>query len=374
MILTVDDDASVLETVKTVLEKDGFRVETFGDPEKAMEYLAGEEPELIISDVMMPGMGGIDFKEAYSRRFSSRATPFIFLSSLSDTASMVKGLECGVDDYLVKPIIPDFLRAKVRSILARKTRYSISTFHGDLQKMPFVNIIKFCELNGMTGDLEIRSETINTTIKFQAGDMIVDDTDDDFDEVLNKLFDLTSGTFAIYSKTIDYKEIEDSTAEFVEQADKPPVSDKKAMGQLSGVKVGKRLFQIQTEHVVYPENRIVTIVVLDGKIVMKNSSPPLETDDLEEIGKIIKEKHAGVEAEVKGKINSLTQKESEDEESAQERFNRLFEEGFDKYREKDYAGALAVWEEAQKINPGNNTLEINMKIVRKKLKEMEAEP
>lgn len=368
MIISVDDDSSVLEMIKTILESEGYSIETFESVNLCLKVLAEREPELIISDVMMPEMGGFEFKSAYNKKYPGRSTPFVFLSSLSDTDSIVKGLESGVDDYLVKPFVPELLKAKVRSILARKTRYSMSIFYGDIEKMPFANIIKFCELNGMTGEVEFRSETESTTLIFHAGTLIINETDDNFDETLNKLFDLTKGNFVISSQSVDYKEIETSSLDIKENVYKQPSFTQKASGQLSGVKVRDRLFQVQTEHVNYPENCIVTIVVLDGKTVLKSSSPPLETDNLEEIGKIIRLKHADAEREIKEKLNSFFQKvPAEEGQSTQENFNRLFEKGFDKYREKDYVEALAIWEEAKKINPGNNTLDINMKIVKNKL-------
>lgn len=84
-----------------------------------------------------------------------------------------------------------------------------------------------------------------------------------------------------------------------------PQQNNKANGMLSAIKVQDRNFQIQTEHVGYPENCVVTIVVLNGKILMKRSSPPLETGDLKEIENIIKQRHAEVDAEVREKIHSV---------------------------------------------------------------------
>jgi DNA-binding response OmpR family regulator len=366
MIIVVDDDAAVREFVSETLKRQGYEVKTFDDATEALKFIPNKEPELIISDVMMPAMGGFEFREAYSRSYPNRMTPFIFLSSLSETENIVKGLELGADDYLTKPIPPEILVAKVKSHLTRKLRYTTPLFHGDLGKIPFVKVMQFCELKGLTGKVEIDSGEVSGTINFRSGQLEVDQTDDS-DDLIEKLFDLTEGVFVIHSQPVEFQEIETASLESLPQATEAISPLEKPMGLLSGVKLQDKLFQIQTEFVTYPENQVVTIVILDGKSILKRKSPTIASPNKEKLEKLINEQHHAVEQEVNEKINTLTQKKAKSEESSQDKFNALFQQGMDKYLDKDYAGALALWEEAYKIDPTNQLIEMNLKIVRKKI-------
>ncbi len=361
MILVVDDDSSTLAYIEHALGESGYTVETREDSVAALDRLAEEEPELVICDIMMPVMGGFELKEAYNRRFPNRRTPFIFLSSLSDDDTIVRGLDIGADDYLVKPISPKVLKAKVRAALRRTHRRLASTFHGDLEKLPFINLLKFCELKGLTGDVEINGDEVSGRIKFNAGDL---DDSAETEELLGRLYDLGRGAFVIHSRSVDFVEIEEAA---ISRGEEDPTEAEQPMGRLSGVRVRDRLFQVQTEFVSRPTKCVVTIVTLDGKTVLKKSGDVPGQADREEVERLIRRQHLEVEEEVRRKISAALHEKNRTEETQRTRFNRLFDEGYEKYREQDYAGALAVWEEAGRIDPSNKTLEINMKLVRKKL-------
>jgi len=366
VIVLVDDDKAILEIVKEILSVEGYHVVAFESSQKAFENVSKEEPGLVIADVLMPEMGGFEFKEAYSMLFPNRQTPFIFLSSHSDTDTIVHGLDLGADDYLIKPVNAEVLKAKVRSILSRKKRYSVPVFHGDLSKLPFVKILQFCESKALTGEVEISSGASILMLQIRRGDLVLENLDD---SVLEQLYDRMEGRFVIYSQPVDFHDIEDAA---LREPPKPVprLSDReKPMGRLSGVTAKNMLFQVQTEFVTHPSDQVVTIVILDGRVVLKRTklAPPDKTER-KALEKMIEEMHVSVEKEINEKINDLIRKKTESKDTIKEKFTRLFEDGFDKYRERDYIKALELWEAAYALNPADKILETNISILRKKLK------
>jgi len=366
MIFIIDDDIAFTETTGEILSAEGYNVLTFNDATSALEKAVAEEPELILSDIVMPEIAGFEFKEAYSLRFPNRSTPFVFLTSLSDTGSIVRGLDLGADDYLTKPITSDVLKAKVRSVLNRKKRYSVPVFHGDLSKLPFVQLLQFCELKGLTGEIELSGVQGLIKIPMKGGSLLLDKIDD---TLLEQLYDRSEGTFIIYAHPVDFREIEEAGAvKAPAPASSPPLTDKdRPMGKLSGVQVNSKLFQVQTEFITYPDNQVVTIVILDGKVMTtRKALVPPEKIEKKHLEKIIEQQHGAVENEVREKINDLIKKKSEDKGPSKERFTLLFEQGYDAYWEGNYAEALALWEEAHSLNLDDKILETNLGILRKK--------
>ncbi len=117
-ILVIDDENWNLMLVDTVLDDTGYRIITATSGEAALELVAGDRPDAILLDIMMPGMDGY---EVCRRLKSSRRTffiPILLLTALADTESKVKGLEAGADDFLNKPINRIELVTRLRSLLA----------------------------------------------------------------------------------------------------------------------------------------------------------------------------------------------------------------------------------------------------------------
>ncbi len=366
MILIVDDDSVTRKLIQVLLEKEGFRVDSADTGRGALDKLAGEDPELVISDIRMAEMSGFELKEAYNERFPHRSTPFVFLSSLADSASIVKGLDMGADDYLVKPIVPDVLKAKVQAILRRRNVREKAIFEGDLRQMSFIDLLKFSEVKGLTGEVEIKSGKLQVRVPFQAGSMVIEETPET-DDLLSRLCDLEQGTFAILSQPVDFRDMVLSTQSSevpTEKISTPMV----VTGKLSGVRVGRRLFQIQTEYVAQPEERIITVAILVGLTLVKRVTSPENSSDKSELEPLIQAQHASVESEVRDKLSREAQTKQPAAVSQKERFTRFFDEGFEKYRSGDYVGARTLWEAAQKIDPKNKTIQINLRILDSKLK------
>jgi two-component system, OmpR family, response regulator len=115
-VLVVDDEAHIRDVVQYALEREGFRVTLVADGASALDRIDSIEPDLVVLDVMMPGLDGL---EVCRRIRARRRVPILFLSARSDEIDRVVGLELGGDDYLAKPFSPRELVARVRAILRR---------------------------------------------------------------------------------------------------------------------------------------------------------------------------------------------------------------------------------------------------------------
>jgi two-component system KDP operon response regulator KdpE len=116
VVLVADDDAPILRLVRAKLQADGYAVLTALNGQEAVELHAREQPDLVILDMMMPVMDGI---EALKRIRREANTPVIFLTARTGGADKVRSLDLGADDYVTKPFDPDELSARVAAILRR---------------------------------------------------------------------------------------------------------------------------------------------------------------------------------------------------------------------------------------------------------------
>ncbi|MCD8180309.1 MAG: response regulator transcription factor [Firmicutes bacterium] len=115
-VLIADDDAHIAELIKVYFEKDGFTTVTANNGKKAVELFKSEAPAIVILDVMMPEMDGLQVCREI-RRVSN--IPIIMLTAKGETFDKVLGLELGADDYMVKPFDPKELVARVKAVLRR---------------------------------------------------------------------------------------------------------------------------------------------------------------------------------------------------------------------------------------------------------------
>ncbi|MEW6241193.1 MAG: response regulator transcription factor [Chloroflexota bacterium] len=122
LVLLVDDEPSIVQLAQMYLEREGFRVRSAADGEKALEEAARLRPALIVLDVMLPGLDGFEV----CRRLRARNDPvsLIMLTARDEDVDKILGLELGADDYLTKPFNPRELVARVKAILRRGERNS----------------------------------------------------------------------------------------------------------------------------------------------------------------------------------------------------------------------------------------------------------
>lgn len=120
-VLLVEDEPAQREVLSYNLEADGFRVLTASNGEEALMIVAETPPDIIVLDWMMPNVSGIEVCRQLKTRPETRAIPIIMLSARSEEVDLVRGLETGADDYMVKPYSVIELLARVRAQL-RRTR------------------------------------------------------------------------------------------------------------------------------------------------------------------------------------------------------------------------------------------------------------
>ena len=115
-ILVVDDDPEIVSFVRRGLAYEGYKVDTAADGSEALAKAREKEPDLVILDIMMPGIDGL---EVSKRLRQGSNVPILMLTAKGTVADKVTGLESGADDYLVKPFAFDELLARVRALLRR---------------------------------------------------------------------------------------------------------------------------------------------------------------------------------------------------------------------------------------------------------------
>ena len=115
-VLLVDDDVDLLDMLQAYLRRDGFDVRTESEPEAGIAAALSNEHQLVVLDVMMPRVSGI---EALARIRAQSRVPVLMLTAKGDDADRIVGLELGADDYVPKPCTPRELAARIRAILRR---------------------------------------------------------------------------------------------------------------------------------------------------------------------------------------------------------------------------------------------------------------
>lgn len=150
-ILAVDDDPEILDLLSRGLKFEGYEVEVAPDGEKALSRFRESAPDLVLLDVMMPGMDGM---EVCREMRKLRDTPVLMLTAKDAVTDKVAGLDSGADDYVVKPFVFDELLARIRAHLRRK-------MPGEVQLLQFSDLT----LNTATHEVRRSSQLIELTSK-----------------------------------------------------------------------------------------------------------------------------------------------------------------------------------------------------------------
>jgi len=118
-ILVVDDEEDILELVRHNLAREGYPVICAATGEKAVEKTRIEKPDLIVLDLMLPGIDGLQVARNLKNDVRTRHIPIIMLTAKGEEADVVTGLELGADDYITKPFSPRVLLARIRAVFRR---------------------------------------------------------------------------------------------------------------------------------------------------------------------------------------------------------------------------------------------------------------
>src|ERR1044071_1090383 len=116
-VLVVDDDPTVSDVVRRYLERAGYAVVLAADGHRALTAYAAERPDLVVLDLMLPGLDGLEV--CRRMRASGSSVPIIMLTALGEESDRVLGLQLGADDYVTKPFSPRELVLRVQSVLRR---------------------------------------------------------------------------------------------------------------------------------------------------------------------------------------------------------------------------------------------------------------
>lgn len=153
-IMVVDDDPKVQKIVEHTLRNEGFTVVKALDGEEALAILPGENPHLVVLDLMMPKMDGFEVCRRIRQRFN---TPILILSAKDAEMDKVVGFNLGVDDYLTKPFSPKELILRIKAILRRSQAPP-----GDMQQRVIAGDL---ELNGSTRLVTVKGKPVELTVK-----------------------------------------------------------------------------------------------------------------------------------------------------------------------------------------------------------------
>ena len=146
-VLIVDDDADIIELQKLYFEKEGYEVTSCMQGDKAIAMFNVTRPDIIILDLMLPGMDGNDICREI-RKVSD--VPIIMLTARTDTLDKIVGLELGADDYVPKPFEPKELLARVKAVLRRTEKTAASDASGKSKSSSTPDIVTF---PGLTVDI-----------------------------------------------------------------------------------------------------------------------------------------------------------------------------------------------------------------------------
>ncbi len=119
-ILVIEDEKDIQELIRYNLEKEGFKVSCVATGEAALKAAAAAPPELVILDLMLPGIDGLTVCKELRAQARTKSVPIVMLTAKGEEVDVVTGLEVGADDYITKPFSPRILLARLRAVLRRR--------------------------------------------------------------------------------------------------------------------------------------------------------------------------------------------------------------------------------------------------------------
>jgi two-component system phosphate regulon response regulator PhoB len=124
-ILVVEDEEDIRELIRYNLDKEGYRIEEAGTGEEALSRIHSDLPSLVLLDLMLPELDGLEVCKRIKQDAVARHVPIVMLTAKGEESDIVAGLEVGADDYITKPFSPRVLLARVRAVLRRGAREPI---------------------------------------------------------------------------------------------------------------------------------------------------------------------------------------------------------------------------------------------------------
>jgi two-component system phosphate regulon response regulator PhoB len=134
-VLIVEDEPDIADLIRFHCEREGMDARTVGTGKVAIELVKREVPDLMILDLMLPDVGGIEVCRRVKQWPESREMPVVMVTAKGEETDIVAGLEIGADDYVVKPFSPRVLMARVRAVLRRRAELQETTLDNRLERL-----------------------------------------------------------------------------------------------------------------------------------------------------------------------------------------------------------------------------------------------
>jgi len=166
VIAIVDDEEDIVDLVSHHLKREGFRVKEFHNGREFLSYIESIIPDLVLLDIMLPGIDGLDICRILKNKNKTSNLPIIMLTAKGTEADIVVGLEMGADDYIVKPFSPRELTARVKSLIRRANPKELEE-----------NIIKVGPITINTERYEVKVDSENielTTTEFKILEVLAE--------------------------------------------------------------------------------------------------------------------------------------------------------------------------------------------------------
>lgn len=155
-ILIVEDEKDIVKMLEYNLKKEGFRTFSCSEGEETLDLALKERPDIVILDLMLPGIGGLDVCKMLKKDDNTSAIPIIMLTAKAQESDKVIGLELGADDYVTKPFSPRELIARIKAVLRRAK---------EKEKAPQVLVIGFLSIDFSKIQVSVKEKPVELTAK-----------------------------------------------------------------------------------------------------------------------------------------------------------------------------------------------------------------
>ncbi len=363
LILVVESDLFLLKSFQAVLEEAGYDVCAVASAEEALVFASRNDPDLIIADILLSGLNGFRFWERYKEKFSSRFTPFVFLSGLSEPDDLVLDHGKGVNNSLVKPIMPKMLIAKVNSVLHEREKLPESGFNWVLSEHSLTDILQFCKNNNLEGKVLAHQDENCIDLLFEREKLV--EVGEEVGMDLTYLHEIKNGHFRIIASSPSSQEINPKgNKSAVESRSQTGGRTPEGGGLLSAIPVGAKSVDIQTEISFHPECCIISTAYYNGRVLLTRKNPFPKSIMSHKAKEMSSEQHHAIEEEIRRRILSHQNKADE----KQEKNEDLFIRGHDAFNKGAYETALEDWEKALKEEADSLFLAIHIQLAKEKLK------
>jgi CheY-like chemotaxis protein len=278
-IIVIDDEQDIRDLLSQAICPPEFECHPFADGGAALVKMHDIRPDLIVCDVVMPGMDGRTFLKQVRRSRDLADVPFIFLSGTQDDEQVAASLEIGADDFIDKPFHVGRLMAKIRATLRMVERRRKDALYGDVTSAGTLPLLKFCEDSRLTGRLTVSTDSCRRWADFLGGEMVKAGSDPAGDlDPLDALLATDTGAYRIEQRPLDGAAVREAQASVP-----PPRAAEPAAGAvpagipipagcLDRVDVRGEQISIETEGRNRPNFSVTTVVMRGGQILRKIES------------------------------------------------------------------------------------------------------